>query len=112
VIKSIISWFRPRLAVQFDTARDGGITARMLRESADEIERLEAIVKKAPARLLAYPPHIPGDGLRFHIRQYNGGVWQVYGQGLDHICDCNTSSIADMIADSLEAVSAIQLARG
>jgi len=42
------------------------------------------------------------DGKRFHVRTYNGGVFQVYGCGLLHICDCVTDAHAHMIANALE----------
>jgi hypothetical protein len=42
-------------------------------------------------------------GWRFHVREYNGGVWQVHGRGLEHICDCLSEETAEMVADVLEA---------
>ena len=52
-----------------------------------------------------YAPHRMGDGKRFHIRTYNGGKYQVYGVGLEHICECDRCDLAVMIADALEAVA-------
>ena len=46
--------------------------------------------------------HARGDGRRFHVRTYNGGLWQVYGIGLHHICECLTQQVAEMVANSLE----------
>lgn len=43
------------------------------------------------------------DGRRFHVRTYNGGKFQVYGRGLEHICECDTDSMAESIANVLEA---------
>ena len=34
-----------------------------------------------------YKRHERGDGRRFHVREYNGGLFQVYGVGLEHICE-------------------------
>lgn len=52
-----------------------------------------------------YEPHAMGDGLRFHIRECNGDYWQVYSVGLDHICDCLTQDVAEMVARALEQVA-------
>lgn len=52
-----------------------------------------------------YEPH-RGDGKRFHVREYNPGsgrCYQVYGVGLDHICDCLDDELAKMVAAALEA---------
>lgn len=54
-----------------------------------------------------YDPHAMGDGLRFHVRGYYNGSWQVYGVDLDHICDCPTQGIADMVAEVLEQAAEI-----
>ncbi len=55
--------------------------------------------QKAPSD---YQPHHMGDGRRFHVRTYNLGLWQVYGAGLEYICECLTQGAADMVADALE----------
>ncbi len=54
-----------------------------------------------------YPPHHMGDERRFHVRTYNGGLWQVYGVGLEHIAECPSQGLADMVADALEQVTEI-----
>lgn len=64
-----------------------------------------APVKRLVIRPRDYEPHCMGDCKRFHVREYNGGKYQVYGVGLDHICDCERGELADMIADALEAVA-------
>jgi hypothetical protein len=46
-----------------------------------------------------------GDNRRFHCRVYNGDKWQVYGLGLDHVCECDSDPIALMIAEALEAMA-------
>lgn len=51
-------------------------------------------------RLCEYERH--ADGKRFHVRTYDRGKWQVYGVGLDHICDCQNEEIANRIAYVLE----------
>ena len=45
------------------------------------------------------------DGRRFQVRAYNGGKYEVYSRDLDHVCECLRKDVADMVADSLEAVS-------
>lgn len=52
-----------------------------------------------------FEPFRRGDGRRFHIRTYNGGKWQVYGYGLEHICECETRGNAEMVADALERMA-------
>ncbi len=49
-----------------------------------------------------YQPYVMGDGRRFHVRTYNGGRWEVYGMGLEHVCDCLSQRAADMVAKALE----------
>jgi len=52
-----------------------------------------------------YERHSRGDGKRFHVRVLSyRGSWQVYGMGIEHICECTDSDKADMIADALEFV--------
>lgn len=55
-----------------------------------------------------YEPFRMGDGKRFHVRTYNGGKWQVYGYGLDHICECDVRSNAEMVANALEQAANAQ----
>jgi hypothetical protein len=62
-------------------------------------------VQRIGIRPCDYKPHHMGDGRRFHVREYNGGKYQVYGIGLEHICECERGEMADMIADALEAVA-------
>ena len=57
-----------------------------------------SVVKKLPSD---YSPRSMGDGRRFHVRILNNG-WQVYGEGLEHVCDCLSSDAAAMIAVALE----------
>lgn len=47
-----------------------------------------------------FQPH--PDGKRFHVRTYNGGMYQVYARDLEHVCDCTRVEMADMVADALE----------
>lgn len=49
--------------------------------------------------------HVRGDGKRFHAREYNGGLYQVYAVGLEHVCECTTCEMADMICEALETVA-------
>ena len=53
-------------------------------------------------RPVDYERHTHGDGKRFQFRTYNNGMWQVFSDGLIHICECSTSEMAEMIADALE----------
>ncbi len=56
-----------------------------------------------------YQPTRTGDGLRFRVRTYNDGLWQVYGVGvgLEHIAECLTQGAADMVAKALEQAAEI-----
>lgn len=56
-----------------------------------------------------FKPHKRGDGRKFHTRKITacaecGPVFQVYGLGLQHICTCERSDMAQMVADALEVV--------
>lgn len=42
-----------------------------------------------------------GDKRRFRVRILMGD-WQVYATGLEHICLCDSSELAWMVADALE----------
>jgi hypothetical protein len=74
-------WFTPE-----------GTGLKSLRERVAELEA-------APSR---FARHARGDNRRFHVRTYNGGKWQVYGLGLEHICECDRESMARMVAEALE----------
>jgi len=59
-----------------------------------------------------YERHSRGDGKRFHVRVLSGR-WQVYAMGVEHICECDNSDKADMIAEALEAQADLdELPRG
>ena len=45
-----------------------------------------------------------GTGRRFHTRSYKSGLFQVYGVGMEHVCECTTGEMADMVAAALEQV--------
>jgi hypothetical protein len=56
-----------------------------------------------------FEPHRRGDGLRLHVRQYNGGLYEVRGlleDGYVHVCECISQEFADMIAAALEQTAA------
>jgi len=52
-----------------------------------------------------FQPH--PDGKRFHSRTYNGGLFQVYGVDLEHVCECEIERMADMVADALNQAAGI-----
>jgi hypothetical protein len=52
-----------------------------------------------------FQPH--PDGKRFHSRTYNGGLFQVYGVDLEHVCECESERMADMVADALNQAAGI-----
>ena len=56
-------------------------------------------MSKSPAD---YELHWRGDGRRFHVRIYPGGLWEVYGCSVDHICVCKDQATAEMVAEALE----------
>lgn len=51
--------------------------------------------------------HRMGDGRRFHVGTHNGQRWQVYGVGLNHIAECPSQDLADMVAGALEQAAEI-----
>lgn len=52
--------------------------------------------------VLDYERHFHGDKKRFLVREYNSGKFQVFGVGLEHVCECDSDEVAKMIADALE----------
>ena len=54
-----------------------------------------------------FPRFERGDNKRFHVRQFCQD-WQVYGQGLIHVCMCYSQGMANMIGDALEAVAELE----
>jgi len=46
-----------------------------------------------------WPPF--NDGKRFQYRTYNNGLWQVYGNGLRHVCECEFRWQAEMVCEAL-----------
>ena len=45
------------------------------------------------------------DKRRFMVREYNGGKYQIYGNELQHICECSTLEMANLISGALESMA-------
>jgi len=75
-------------------------------QASEASERLEkTIIDGGQFTAADFPPHVRGDGNRFHVRILGNG-WQVYGLGLIHVCLCSDVRMANMVADALAAAAA------
>jgi len=74
-------------------------------QASEASERLEKTITDGGQFTAAdFPPHVRGDGKRFHVRILGNG-WQVYGLGLIHVCLCDDGRMANMVAKALEAAA-------
>jgi len=77
-------------------------------QASEASERLEqTIIDGGQFTAADFPPHVRGDGKRFHVRILGNG-WQVYGLGLIYVCLCEDGRMANMIADALEAAAGVK----
>ena len=57
--------------------------------------------------MLPKHPQPFADGEYFHSRGCNGG-YQVYMQGLLHVCQCDSPNIAALISEALDAANGMR----
>lgn len=82
-------------------------------EASEALDRLESKICEGGTFTAAdFPKHVGSDGKRFHVRIL-GRVWQVYGLGLIHVCECSDGRMANMVSAALElaAMKAAEKAR-